>query len=233
MEIKPLVLVVEDDKSISKFIKISMETQGYKCIDASYGSEAVSLVFSMNPDIIILDLGLPDMDGLKVIERIRGNTKAKIIVVSARGNERVKVEALDCGADDYLTKPFSLSELLARVRVALRNGKQNIQDTNNEALTFEVKGLKIDFQKHRIFMDGEEIHLTPIEYKVIELMSKYPGRVLTHKFIVNEIWGSGYESETQSLRVFMASIRRKIEKDTANPQYIKTEVGVGYRLVDE
>jgi two-component system KDP operon response regulator KdpE len=233
MEIKPLILIVEDDKPISKFIKVSMETQGYKCIDTKYGDAAISLVFSMNPDIVILDLGLPDMDGLQVIEKIVGKTKAKIIVVSARGHERAKVEALDCGADDYLTKPFSVSELLARVRVALRNRNHNIINEGGKTESFEVRGLKIDFEKHRVFVEGKEIHLTPIEYKLIELMSKYSGRVLTHKFIVNEIWGNYCDNETQSLRVFMASIRRKIEKDPADPQYIKTEVGVGYRLIDE
>ncbi|HAR86085.1 MAG TPA: DNA-binding response regulator [Clostridium sp.] len=233
MEIKPLILIVEDDKPISKFIRVSMETQGYKCIDTKYGDAAISLVFSMNPDIVILDLGLPDMDGLQVIDKIVGKTKAKVIVVSARGHERSKVEALDCGADDYLTKPFSVSELLARVRVALRNQNNDMHNQNNKSKVFEIRGFKIDFGRHRVFVEGKEIHLTPIEYKLIELMSRYSGRVLTHKFIVNEIWGGYCENETQSHRVFMASIRRKIEKDPAEPQYIKTEVGVGYRLVDE
>ncbi|MBO3444419.1 response regulator transcription factor [Clostridium sp. CCUG 7971] len=233
MDIKPLILIVEDDKPICKFIKVSLEAQGYKCIETSSGNTAVSLVFSMNPEIIILDLGLPDMDGVEIIEKIRDRTKAKIIVVSARERERDKVEALDSGADDYLTKPFSVSELLARIRVGLRNFNKNNNAQDNPVSSFELRDLKIDFDKRRVSVRGEIIHLTPIEYKLLELMSKYPGKVLTHKFIINEVWGGYCESETKSLRVFMASIRRKIEKNPAQPEYIITEIGVGYRLVDE
>lgn len=232
MEIKPLILVVEDDNPISKFIKVSLEAQNYKCIDTNLGSNAISLVYSANPDIIILDLGLPDMDGIDVIKQIRENTKAKIIVVSARGRERDKVEALDMGADDYLTKPFSISELLARVRVGLRNAFTT-NNTIEEKTLFKLRDLEIDYEKRKVFVRGENIHLTPIEYKIIVLMSKYSGRVLTHKFIIKEIWGTYLENETQSLRVFMASIRRKIEKEPAQPEYIITEMGIGYRLVDE
>ena len=221
MEIKPLILVVEDDNPISKFIKVSLEAQNYKCIDTNLGSNAISLVYSANPDIIILDLGLPDMDGIDVIKQIRENTKAKIIVVSARGRERDKVEALDMGADDYLTKPFSISELLARVRVGLRNAFTT-NNTIEEKTLFKLRDLEIDYEKRKVFVRGENIHLTPIEYKIIVLMSKYSGRVLTHKFIIKEIWGTYLENETQSLRVFMASIRRKIEKDPAQPDYIIT-----------
>lgn len=233
MDIKPLILIVEDDKPIKKFMKVSLEAQGYKCIETEFGNTAIALIFSNNPDIIILDLGLPDIDGLNVIEKVRESTKARIIVVSARGHESEKVEALDSGADDYLTKPFSVAELLARIRVALRhfNGEGNSQ--NIVQSVFVVKDLKIDFEKRRVTILHEEIHLTPMEYKLIELMSRYAGRVLTHKYIIDEIWGSYFENETQSLRVFMANIRRKIEKDPAQPQYIITEVGVGYRLVDE
>jgi two-component system KDP operon response regulator KdpE len=233
MNIKPLILIVEDDKPIKKFMKVSLEAQGYKCIETEFGNSAIALIFSNNPDIIILDLGLPDIDGLNVIERVRESTKARIIVVSARGHESEKVEALDKGADDYLTKPFSVAELLARVRVALRhfNGDNNLQ--NSVKTVFVVKDLKIDFEKRRVTILHEEVHLTPMEYKLIELMSRYAGRVLTHKYIVDEIWGSYFENETQSLRVFMANIRRKIEKNPAEPQYIITEVGVGYRLIDE
>lgn len=232
MEIKPLILVVEDDNSISKFIKVSLEAQNYKCIYTNLGSSAISLVYSSNPDIIIIDLGLPDMDGIDVIKQIRENTKAKIIVVSARGRERDKVEALDMGADDYLTKPFSISELLARVRVGIRN-MVPVNNILEEKTSFKLRDLEIDYEKRKVFVRGEDIHFTPIEYKIIVLMSKYSGRVLTHKFIIKEIWGSYLENETQSLRVFMASIRRKIEKDPAQPEYIITEMGVGYRLVDE
>ncbi|MGH4121334.1 MAG: response regulator [Clostridium sp.] len=233
MDIKPLILIVEDDKPIKKFMRVSLEAQGYKCIETEFGNAAIALIFSNNPDIIILDLGLPDIDGLNVIEKVRESTKARIIVVSARGHESEKVEALDSGADDYLTKPFSVAELLARIRVALRhfNGDDNSQ--NSVQSVFVVKDLKIDFEKRRVTILHEEIHLTPMEYKLIVLMSRYAGRVLTHKYIIDEIWGSYFENETQSLRVFMANIRRKIERDPAQPQYIITEVGVGYRLVDE
>ncbi len=232
MEIKPLVLIVEDDKPICKFIKVSLETQNYKCVETGLGSHAISLACSLSPDIIILDLGLPDMDGIEVIEKIRDKTNAKIIIVSARDRDRDKVEALDMGADDYLTKPFSVSELLARIRVGLRNinkSMPNVEELNN----FKLKDLEIDFEKHMVYIRGEHIHLTPIEYKLLVLMAKYRGKVLTHKFIIKEVWGSYCENETQSLRVFMASIRRKIEVNPAQPEYIRTEVGVGYRLVDE
>jgi len=233
MDIKPLILIVEDDKPIKKFMRVSLETQGYKCIETEFGNAAISIILSQNPDIIILDLGLPDLDGISVINKVRKSTKAKIIVVSARGRESEKVEALDMGADDYLTKPFSVAELSARVRVALRHLNQDNNIENNIISVFIVKDLKIDFEKHKVTILDEEIHLTPMEFKLIELMSKYAGRVLTHKFIVDEIWGSYFDNDSQSLRVFMANIRRKIEKEPAQPRYIITEVGVGYRLVDE
>jgi len=233
MDIKPLILIVEDDKPIKKFMKVSLEAQGYKCIETEFGNAAISLIFSHNPDIIILDLGLPDIDGLNVIDKVRESTKARIIVVSARGRESEKVEALDKGADDYLTKPFSVAELSARIRVALRHFNVDNNPQNNVQSVFVVKDLKIDFEKRKVTILHEEIHLTPMEYKLIELMSRYAGRVLTHKYIVDEIWGSYFDNDSQSLRVFMANIRRKIEKDPAQPQYIITEVGVGYRLVDE
>ena len=233
MSLKPQILIVEDEKPIRKFIRVSLETQGYECIEASDGSNAITLVYSMNPDIIILDLGLPDMDGIDVINKIRDVSEAKIIVVSARGHEREKVYALDTGADDYLTKPFSVPELLARIRVSLRQkSKTNSIETENMK-SFEVRGLKIDFEKYEVSLDGKSIHLTPIEFKLLELLSKNAGKVLTHRFIINKIWGRYLDTETQSLRVFMASIRRKIEKNPAQPEYIKTEVGVGYKLVDE
>ena len=234
MTLKPLILIVEDDKSISKFIKVSLETQGYKTEETKYGKTAISMAFSMSPDIIILDLGLPDINGIEVIEKLKNISNSKIIVVSAREHERDKVEALDAGADDYLTKPFGVSELLARIRVALRNivKESNINLEYNKS-TFQVRDLKLDYEKRRVYINSEEIHLTPIEYKLLMLMAKYCGKVLTHKFIINEIWGNYTDYETQSLRVFMASIRRKIEKDPAQPEYILTEIGVGYRLIDE
>lgn len=233
MDNKPLILVVEDDKPIRNFICVSLEAQGYKWIETKSGKTAVSLVSSHNPDIILIDLGLPDIDGIDVIAKIRPVTKGTIIVVSARGHEREKVEALDSGADDYLTKPFSVAELLARIRVALRHANHGNQSENESLTAFEVGDLKIDFEKRRVFLLDNAIHLTPIEYKLMALMTKHAGRVLTHKFILDEIWGTFSGNDTQSLRVFMANIRRKIEKDPTQPRYILTEVGVGYRIADE
>ncbi len=230
---EPLILVVEDEKPIRNFMCVSLETQGYKCIEAPTGRSAIAMAASHNPDIIIADLGLPDIDGIEVIKKIRQITNATIIVVSARGREREKVEALDSGADDYVTKPFSVAELLARIRVVLRHCIQEGQAADCGQGGFSIGELKIDFDKHRISLSDNEIHLTPIEFKLISLMAKNPGRVLTHKFILREIWGSFSGDETQSLRVFMANIRRKIEKNPAHPRYIFTEVGVGYMLADE
>jgi two-component system KDP operon response regulator KdpE len=233
MDNKPLILVVEDEKPIRNFICVSLETQGYKVLETQHGITAISLVASHNPDIIIMDLGLPDLDGIDVITKIRPVTKATIIVVSARGLDREKVEALDSGADDFLTKPFSVAELLARIRVAFRHMNQANQSEEDTPSLFIVGDLKIDFNKRRVALGDEEIHLTPIEDKLMVLMTKHVGKVLTHKFILNEIWGSYSGNDTQSLRVFMANIRRKLEKEPAKPRYILTEVGVGYRLVDE
>jgi two-component system KDP operon response regulator KdpE len=187
---------------------------------------------SNNPDLIILDLGLPDIDGVEVISKIREWSKIPIIIVSARGNERQKVEALDKGADDYLTKPFGIGELLARIRVSLRHSNMN-SSHEKKIKQFRVKDLFIDFEKRKVVVDGENIHLTPTEFKIMELLCRYSGKVLTHNFIINEIWGSVVGNETQSLRVFMANLRRKLEKDPTRPEYIYTEVGVGYRLVDQ
>ena len=232
MDDKPYILVVEDDKPIRNFIAAALSAQKYKHIETDNGIEAIALSMSHNPDLIILDLGLPDIDGIEVITKIREWSKVPIIIVSARENERQKVEALDKGADDYLTKPFGIGELLARIRVALRHF--SINKTETESMdTFKVKDLCIDFIKRQVIINGEEVHLTPIEYKIMALLCKYSGRVLTHNFIINEIWGASIGNENQSLRVFMASLRRKIEKDPAQPEYIYTEVGVGYKLVDE
>ncbi|MFT8348668.1 response regulator [Clostridium saccharoperbutylacetonicum] len=232
MESKQYILVVEDDKPIRNFITTSLKAQGFNYIETEKGIEAIALSMSHKPDLIILDLGLPDIDGIEVVKQVREWSKVPIIIVSARENERQKIEALDKGADDYLTKPFGIGELLARIRVSLRHSA--ISNNENESTgTFNVKGLVVDFDKRKVTINNEEIHLTPIEYKIMALLCKYSGKVLTHNFIIKEIWASSTGSETQSLRVFMASLRRKIEKNPADPQYIFTEVGVGYRLVDE
>ena len=233
MQDKPIVLIVEDDKPIRNFICASLSTQGYRYLEAETGSEALMLFTSYKPDVIILDLGLPDIDGLDIISTIRQWSQIPIIVVSARGQEREKVQALDKGADDYLTKPFGIAELLARVRVALRHfARVNLHECDTPH-RFRVGDLEIDLLKRTVTLADRDVHLTPIEYRVMALMAKHAGKVLTHNYIVKEIWGSSIGNETQSLRVFMANIRRKIEKDPAQPRYILTEVGVGYRLVDE
>jgi two-component system KDP operon response regulator KdpE len=234
MENKPTILVVEDDKSIRNFICVSLNANGYKFIETDSGQNAVSLAASHRPEIIILDLGLPDLDGIDVITEIRKLTKAPIVVVSARGQEKEKVRALDSGADDYLTKPFSLPELLARLRVALRHLiPASITNEQEWCPMFTVGELKIDYEKRHVFLSDDEIHLTPLEYKLLVLMSQHAGKVLTHKFILREIWGDTDGSDTLPLRVFMANMRRKIEKEPAQPRYLLTEVGVGYRLADE
>lgn len=232
MENKPYILVIEDDKHIRNFITTSLSIQGYKYIETDKGNEGIALSMSHNPDLIILDLGLPDIDGIEVIGKIREWSNTPIIIVSARGNERQKVEALDQGADDYLTKPFGIGELLARIRVSLRH-KISDQNLNDSGSVFKIKELALDIEKRKVTIGNEDIHLTPIEYKLLTLLCKYPGKVLTHNFIIREVWGGTIGNETQTLRVFMASLRRKIEKNTTAPEYIYTEVGVGYRLADE
>jgi two-component system KDP operon response regulator KdpE len=232
LDSRPYILVVEDDKIIRRFITAALSAQNYKYIETDKGNEAIALSMSNNPDLIILDLGLPDIDGVEVISKIREWSKIPIIIVSARGNERQKVEALDKGADDYLTKPFGIGELLARIRVSLRHSNMN-SSHEKKIKQFRVKDLFIDFEKRKVVVDGENIHLTPTEFKIMELLCRYSGKVLTHNFIINEIWGSVVGNETQSLRVFMANLRRKLEKDPTRPEYIYTEVGVGYRLVDQ
>lgn len=229
---RPTVLIVEDDKTIRNFMKISLETQDYKVLETADGHNALTLFYSHNPDIILLDLGLPDLDGLELIKKIRMNSLVSIIVVSARGKESDKIEALDLGADDYLTKPFSVAELLARIRVALRH-KTRVEDNQKPIETYCVGELKVDFERHLVFVEEVEVHLTPIEFKLMALLSYNHGKVLTHKYMIKEVWGSYSDSDAQSLRVFMASLRRKIEKNSSQPRYILTEVGVGYRLVED
>ncbi|MDF2615544.1 MAG: two component transcriptional regulator, winged helix family [Sedimentibacter sp.] len=230
---EPLILIVDDENSIRKFLRVSIETQGYKCIDADNGSNAIMLTISQNPDILILDLGLPDMDGVDVIKKLRTMSQIPIIIISARGHDREKVEALDAGADDYLTKPFSVTELLARIRVILRHKSINEIHPEKENEIFKIKDLIIDTDKRRIWIEDEEIRLTPNEYKVLVLLAKNHGKVLTHRFITDNVWGSTGIDDTQSLRVCMGNLRRKLGEDPAQPKYIITEIGVGYRLIDE
>lgn len=230
---EPLILIVDDEKSIRRFLQVSIETQGYKCIDADNGASALMLAISRNPDILILDLGLPDMDGLEVIKKIRALSEMPIIIISARGHDREKIEALDAGADDYLTKPFSVPELLARIRVILRHKSIDNVSSEGQNLTYKLKDLVIDTDKHRVWISNEEIRLTPNEYKVLVLLSKNHGKVLTHRFITENVWGGLTSDYTQSLRVCMGNLRRKLGEDPSQPKYIITEIGVGYRLSDE
>ncbi|NJA34195.1 response regulator transcription factor, partial [Clostridioides difficile] len=207
---KKLILLVEDDKTIRKFISTALLTQDYDVKEAITGKEGISIAVSYSPDVVLLDLGLEDMDGIEVIKAIRQFSNIPIIVVSAREQDRDKVEVFDAGADDYLTKPFSIVELLARVRVAFRHSQVEAQQKDDVKSTFEVDKLLIDFDKRKVIVDDVEVHLTPIEYNILSLLAKYHGKVLTHNFIIKEIWGSVIGNETKSLRVFMATLRRKI-----------------------
>ncbi|MEG1887735.1 MAG: response regulator transcription factor [Oscillospiraceae bacterium] len=227
---KRLILVVEDDAAIRNLISTTLETHDYKFRTAKSGEEAILEAVSYNPDIILLDLGLPDMDGVDIIKKIRSWSNTPIIVISARSEDSDKIDALDAGADDYLTKPFSVEELLARLRVTLR--RLNFGDKFSMAdAAFTNGDLKIDYAGGCVYLSDTELHLTPIEYKLICLLSKNVGKVLTHSFITNEIWGTAWDNDVSSLRVFMATLRKKIESDPSSPKYIQTHVGVGYRML--
>ena len=233
MPVKSKVLVVEDEKSISNFIVAILTANNYDVVTARSGQEACSLIMSCCPDVVILDLGLPDMDGTDVLKAVRKWSILPIIVVSARTNERDKVEALDLGADDYITKPFGTAELLARIRMALRHTRtaganQDVAQSGK----FAAGALVIDYEKYRVFIAGEDVGLTQTEFKIVSLLGKYAGKVLTYDFIIREIWGPNTNGDNQILRVNMANIRRKIEENPAEPRYIFTEVGVGYRMIE-
>jgi len=223
------ILIIEDDKMIGNFLKISLSTNNYKYIIAENGLMGISLFLSNNPDLILLDLGLPDIDGLKVLEQIRMQSDIPVIIISARGQEKEKIAALDFGANDYVTKPFHIGELLARIRASFRRYIPKAKGND----IFQIHDLKIDFYKRKIFINDNEIHFTPIEYKMLEILINNSGKVLTHKYIQEKVWGYETSDDYQSVRVFMANIRRKIEEDTSKPKYIITEVGVGYRFVEE
>ncbi|HBN55221.1 MAG TPA: DNA-binding response regulator [Lachnospiraceae bacterium] len=233
MDIRDRVLVVEDDKSIRNFFRTVLEANNYDVLMANTGTEAYSLVTSQCPDVVILDLGLPDMDGTKILKNIREWSAMPVIVVSARTHERDKVEALDMGADDYITKPFGTSELLARIRTAIRHARAaHMGPDGMQTGIYRSGALVIDYDKHRVYINGEDANLTQNEYKLVSLLGRYGGKVLTYDFIIKEIWGPNMKTDNRILRVNMANIRRKIEKNPAQPQFIFTEVGVGYRIVD-
>ena len=233
MDIRDRVLVVEDDKSIRNFFRTVLEANNYDVLMANTGTEAYSLVTSQCPDVVILDLGLPDMDGTKILKNIREWSAMPVIVVSARTHERDKVEALDMGADDYITKPFGTSELLARIRTAIRHARAaHMGPDGMQTGIYRSGALVIDYDKHRVYINGEDANLTQNEYKLVSLLGRYGGKVLTYDFIIKEIWGPNMKTDNRILRVNMANIRRKIEKNPAEPEYLFTEVGVGYRLAE-
>ncbi len=233
MDIRDRILIIEDDKSIRNFIRAILEANHYDVLTAEDGTLAYSIITSRCPDLVILDLGLPDMDGMKILKKVREWSGMPILVVSARTHEKDKVEALDLGADDYITKPFGASELLARIRMALRHYRAVGQLPDGRmGGTFQAGGLMIDYDKHRVYVDGEDANLTQNEFKLVGILGRYAGKVLTYDYLIREIWGPNMDKNNRILRVNMANIRRKLEKNPAQPKYIFTEVGVGYRMLD-
>lgn len=228
---KAHILVVEDDNAVAKLMAATMESQDYQYRIASTGASAIMEALSYKPEVMILDLGLPDTDGIEVIKKIRTWSNMPIIVVSARSEDTDKVAALDAGADDYLTKPFSVDELLARLRVALRRVRHDRQRLSEESSVYENGGLRIDYAAGCVYLDGSEIHLTPIEFKLLVLLANNTGKVLTHNYILREVWENPAASDMRSLRVYMATLRKKLEKNTSEPKYIQTHIGVGYRML--
>jgi two-component system, OmpR family, KDP operon response regulator KdpE len=225
----PSILVIEDEAAMRRFLRVSLESSGYRWLEATSGREGLSLAAARNPELVLLDLGLPDQDGIDVTARLREWATMPIIVISARGQEEDKVRALDAGADDYLTKPFGVNELLARIRVALRHARGA---GGPLAPVLEFGALKLDLDRREVFVDGKEVHLTPIEYKLLALLAKHAGKVLTHRQILKDVWGPNQSEHTHYVRVHMAELRKKIEANPARPVFLATEPGVGYRLRD-
>ncbi len=234
-EYSPLVFVVEDDLPIVKYLRMSLRTAGYRVIVATTATEAIAQTRSHNPDLLLVDLGLPDRDGIEVIEEVRGWSEMPIVVVSARGQEDSKIRALDAGADDYITKPFSPGELLARLRAALRRASypENQQgSTTLDTGQIVIGECVIDLDHRSVIVNGEPVHLTPLEYRLLLYLAHHRGRVLTHRVILEHVWGPGSGDRTEYLRVFVAGLRRKLEPDPSRPRYLRTEIGVGYRLIE-
>jgi two-component system KDP operon response regulator KdpE len=227
----PLVLVVEDEPQMRRFLRATLSSHGYRLVEAEGAAEGIARATSYNPDLVLLDLGLPDGDGLDVTKRMREWTATPIIVLSARGQESDKVEALDAGADDYLTKPFGASELLARMRVALRHAARPAGDALEPSVSFG--DIRVDLVKRQVFRADAEVHLTPIEYKLLTTLAKSAGKVITHRQLLKEVWGPNAANQTHYLRVYMAQLRHKLEVDPARPKHFATEPGVGYRLRTE
>lgn len=233
MKIRDKILIIEDEASISNFISAILEANGYEAMNVRSGAMANTMIASHCPDLIILDLGLPDMDGMNILRAVREWSKVPVVVVSARSHEQDKVQALDAGADDYLTKPFGTEELLARIRAAIRHtrtlsGSDRLANTGR----FQAGELTIDYDKHRVCLAGQDVKLTQNEYKLVALLGLHAGKVLTYDYLMKELWGPSARNDNQILRVNMANIRRKIEKNPAQPEYIFTEIGVGYRIIE-
>lgn len=230
-ESKHTILVIDDEPPIQKFLRVSLESHGFKVVEATTGESGIRHAANDQPDLIILDLGLPDLDGIEVTKRIREWSAIPIIVVSARGKEQDKVVALDAGADDYLTKPFSVNELMARVRVAIRHMSAAQKDSGEPVFT--LGELDVDLAHRKVTVNGSAVHLTPIEFRLLAVLVKHAGMVMTHRQLLREVWGPGSGDETHYLRVYMNQLRQKIESDAAKPRYLLTETGVGYRLAAE
>jgi len=224
---KSVIVAIEDDPQIRRFLRTGLESHGFRIHEADTGKLGLTEAANRKPDLVILDLGLPDMDGVEVVKKLREWSALPVIVLSARASETDKVAALDAGADDYLTKPFGLGELLARIRVALRHASATAQEKDG---VFAVAGLKVDLPHRRVYRDGSEVHLTPIEYRLLATLVKHAGKVLTHRQLLNEVWGPGHVERSHYLRVHMAGLRQKLEADSARPRFLLTEAGVGYRL---
>lgn len=229
---KNSILLIEDEENIRSFISTTLKNQGYKITTTATGSDGLSLAASLCPDLILLDLGLPDVDGMDVIDSLRSWSSIPIIVISARSNEHEKAKALDLGADDYITKPFGTVELMARIRTSLRHSDQMQGVTSLQQKPYQCKDLNINFENHVVSLEGKIIHLTQIEYKLLTLLAKNSGKVLTYTYIMGKIWGPYTDNNNQILRVNMANIRRKIEKNPATPEYVFTEIGIGYRMAE-
>lgn len=233
MNMKTSIVIIEDEKNICSFMATTLAAQGYKVTAAQTAAAGLSMITASCPDLILLDLGLPDRDGIDVIKEIRAWASIPIIVISARTREQEKVLALDTGADDYITKPFGPSELLARIRTALRHSNRLNTDTLLNQRPYQADGLVIDFEKYLITLDGKEIHLTQVEFKIVTLLAQNSGRVITYDSIISSVWGPYADDNNRILRVNMANIRRKIEKNPAEPHYIFTEIGIGYRMLED
>jgi two-component system KDP operon response regulator KdpE len=228
MNDKELILLIEDEPQMRRFLRITLQSQGYRLVESETGKDGLLQAASRNPDVVLLDLGLPDIDGLEVTERLREWTATPIVVISAREQEQDKVRALDAGADDYLTKPFSAGELLARIRVALRHAAR--QRAGRQEPVFTLHNLRVDLEQRRVFVSEKEVHLTPLEYKLLLVLIRNAGKVITHSQILKEVWGPAHANEVQYLRVYMTQLRHKLETDPARPKIFLNEPGVGYRL---